>query len=564
MYTGAAADFDALLFEQDAIALFDETPGQSNLVDFVNWKYSPTPYVEGALDLVVHILDLWQEPIHALNTAADNSTKRKPVWIGTSIGRDQNANDSNNPFDWGNTGGEDAAYATPGQRNFTTGELQFAETDPAAEKTWTLLFFMSGDNVLERDLLDDLDELSAFGSTSSVNVVVQADFSPNYGDVEVSLDNGTTWDHTTTAYRGRLLSDTEDYHSNFDYPTGSSPDLGEVNMGDPATLSDFIHWASANYPAEKYGIFLWSGGGGWKFSMIDATEKDELHMHELTTALTDGGVNFELIGFDQPLMATAEVAWQVAPFANYMVASEASISEKGFPYSLFMGSLNLNPSMDGGILANAIVDAFHSFHGAGDFEDPYHSLSAIALDSRLTDLTGYVSALGEELNAGVDHKAQLLIRAALENTHNMGALWGDVNYLDLHDFASQIDASAIPAAYKAHAADVISSLNLTVLNHQTGTAHEAANGLSIYFPYYQTVEDANWGDPYDKPLWSYKVSKADGQRVRYSFDANDGTPYSDPINHPLEPAPGFRLHKIFSGMNSSTATMSLLRMQAAM
>ncbi|MBK8492984.1 MAG: T9SS type A sorting domain-containing protein [Saprospirales bacterium] len=27
--------------------------------------------------------------------------------------------------------------------------------------------------------------------------------------------------------------------------------------------------------------------------------------------------------------------------------------------------------------------------------------------------------------------------------------------------------------------------------------------------------------------------------MRYSFDANDGTPYSDPINHPLEPAPGF-------------------------
>ena len=545
LYTGAPSDYDALLLDQDAIALLDETPGQLGMVDFVSWNNKTTPYLEGALDLVVQILALWQEPVLALNTANENRSKRKPVWIGTSLGRDQNSNDTNNPLDWGNNGGEDASYATPGERNSTSAEIQFAEAGPSGEKTWTLMLYMSGDNILERDLIDDLDELSAFGSTANVNVVVQTDFSTNYGDVEVSLDNGISWNHTTTAYRGRLLADTESYHSFFDYPTGDSPDLGEVNMGDPAALSDFIQWTADNYPAEKYGLILWSGGGGWKFSMLDDGDLDELHVQELTIALTDGGLTFELLGFDQPLMATAEVAWQVAPFANYMVASEASISEKGFPYNLFLGSLNLSPSMNGGDLATAIVNDLHSFHASGDFEDPYHALTAIDLGAGFTQLAGQVSTLAEELKAGVDHGSQLLIRSELENTHNLDSLWGDANYVDLRDFASRINDSAIPPAYKAHAADVISSVDQVVLSFLSGPQHETASGLSIYFPYYQSISGAEWGDAYDQPLYSYKVSKADGQLVRYSFDPDDGTPYADPVNHPHQPAPGFRFAQDF-------------------
>ncbi|MCB9282915.1 MAG: lamin tail domain-containing protein [Lewinellaceae bacterium] len=545
LYTGDPNDYDALLSEQDALALFDETPGQSGLVDFVSWNDETTPYVEGALDLVIQILGLWQEPVGTLNTAAETISKRKPVWIGTSIGRDQNSNDTDQPRDWGNNGGQDASYATPGDRNFTSGQLQFTEADPAGEKPWTLLLYMSGDNILERDLIDDLDELSAFGSTANVNVVVQADFSTNYGDVEVSLDNGISWDHTSTTYRGRLLNDTEQYHAFFDYPTGSSPDLGEVNMGDPGSLSDFIQWASANYPAQKFGLILWSGGGGWKFSMLDNGDQDELHMHELTTALNDGGLGFELIGFDQPLMATAEVAWQAAPFANYMVASEASISEKGFPYNLALGTLNLNPSMDGGALAQAIVSDMQSFHASGDFEDPYYAVSAIDLGAAFTQLTGQISTMAEELSQGIDHNSQLLIRSELENAHNLGSLWGDVNYIDLRDFASRINDSGIPAAYKTHAADVAAGVDQVVLSYQSGSQHEAASGLSIYFPYYQSISGADWGNAYDEPAYSYKTSRADGQLVRYSFDPDDGTPYADPINHPLEPAPGFRFAQDF-------------------
>ena len=39
--------------------------------------------------------------------------------------------------------------------------------------------------------------------------------------------------------------------------------LGEVDMGDPAVLSDFLMWAHQEYPAERVALILWDHGDGW-------------------------------------------------------------------------------------------------------------------------------------------------------------------------------------------------------------------------------------------------------------------------------------------------------------
>jgi hypothetical protein len=38
--------------------------------------------------------------------------------------------------------------------------------------------------------------------------------------------------------------------------------LGQRNMGDRGTLSDFIKWGVLEFPAKKYAIILWDHGGG--------------------------------------------------------------------------------------------------------------------------------------------------------------------------------------------------------------------------------------------------------------------------------------------------------------
>ena len=37
---------------------------------------------------------------------------------------------------------------------------------------------------------------------------------------------------------------------------------GELNMGDPQTLADFINWAKTTYPAEHYALIIVDHGTG--------------------------------------------------------------------------------------------------------------------------------------------------------------------------------------------------------------------------------------------------------------------------------------------------------------
>ena len=89
------------------------------------------------------------------------------------------------------------------------------------------------------------------GSTSDVNIIVQMDRAPGYDN-----SNGN-W---TGTKRYRV---TKDANTNTISSTAIQ-DLGEVNMGDPNSLTSFIQWASNAYPATNYALVLWDHGGGWQ------------------------------------------------------------------------------------------------------------------------------------------------------------------------------------------------------------------------------------------------------------------------------------------------------------
>ncbi len=95
------------------------------------------------------------------------------------------------------------------------------------------------------------NEMETVGSTADVQIIVQFDRSPRYDE-----SNGN-W---TDTRRYRVVQD-------LNSTTISSPvvqNIGEVNMGDPQSLVDFVQWAKQNYPADHYCLVLWDHGGGWK------------------------------------------------------------------------------------------------------------------------------------------------------------------------------------------------------------------------------------------------------------------------------------------------------------
>ena len=125
--------------------------------------------------------------------------------------------------------------------------------------------------------------------------------------------------------------------------------LENGNMGDGDVLSDFLRWGAKNYPAAKNGLVLWNHGGGSVSGVcFDERTDDSLSLREIDAALyntrsvmTD---DYEFIGFDACLMATAENALMLDKHADYLVASEETEPGIGWYYTDWLTKLGKNTS----------------------------------------------------------------------------------------------------------------------------------------------------------------------------------------------------------------------------
>ena len=121
-----------------------------------------------------------------------------------------------------------------------------------------------------------------------VNVVVQIDRIPGYDD-----SNGD-WAGARRYYI------TKDY-SQSSISSSMVQDLGEVNMGSPNSLENFIQWGKINYPANKYALILWDHGSGIVFGgspggvcWDDSAGYDYLTLSELSSTFSSLSNNVDL------------------------------------------------------------------------------------------------------------------------------------------------------------------------------------------------------------------------------------------------------------------------------
>jgi hypothetical protein len=100
-------------------------------------------------------------------------------------------------------------------------------------------------------------------------------------------------------------------------------EMGEINMGDPATLSGFLDYAKASYPACGYVLAVYDHGGGWRGSCWDAGSNDDnLTMDEMARALEDAG-GVDILLFSAPcLMGAVEAVYELRECVDFYVAAE--------------------------------------------------------------------------------------------------------------------------------------------------------------------------------------------------------------------------------------------------
>jgi len=189
---------------------------------------------------------------------------------------------------------------------------------------WTIMIYMAAENNLEDLAFKDINDMEKEGPNENVSVFVQVDWKDKF-------------DGNVTRYNITKDSDLNQIKS----PVLKTFD--ELNMGDPQTLVDFVNWTVQISKTSRYLLILWDNGDGWKVNpswpaglLQDKNpSNDAMEMGELASALntiagpTVLNKKLDIIGFDAPLMAMVEVAFQVRDSSKYFVASQSSNTSKG-------------------------------------------------------------------------------------------------------------------------------------------------------------------------------------------------------------------------------------------
>ena len=356
-----------------------------------------------------------------------------------------------------------------------SGNAQRAAARPAE---WTVMVFINGKNNLEKFALRDVNEMETIGSTDKVNVVVQLG----------RMDGFDSSDGDWKGVRRYYIKKDDDF-SKINSPMVE--DLGTLDMGDYKNAIAFGRWAKTKFPARKYMFIFWNHGSGWIKSKGLYTAKgisydDETNNHmdtpQMAKVIRDiGGVN--VVGSDACLMQMAEVAFELKPFAPYIVGSEEIEPGDGYTYDTFLGPLVQNPMMNGAQLAKVAVDAY------SDHYDPLGSgyTQSFINSSAMAQFLTLVNSFTTAVMSANDGEA-----AKYARDHALKFQYADNK--DLYDFVSLLVSQSKNQAVKTKGNALMNFITNKLVGHTRSkdapasifvpevTELSKAKGIAVYVP----------------------------------------------------------------------------------
>ncbi|MBQ9411801.1 MAG: peptidase C11 [Oscillospiraceae bacterium] len=254
---------------------------------------------------------------------------------------------------------------------------------------------------------------------------------------------------------------------------------GTGAMTDPETLSWFIRYCAENYPANRNELILWDHGGG-SVSGYGYDEKNSrsgsMGLAGIASALKNGGVTFDFIGFDACLMATVETGLMLDPYADYMIASEETEPGIGWYYTDWVSALSANTSMPTVELGKRIADDFVTTCGSR-CRGQSATLSVVDLAELANTAPEALKDFSNSLTAMISEKNYSAISTARSGAREF-ARSNAIDQIDLTDFAGSVGNAEGQALAEA--------LLGAVKYNRTSSDMRNAYGLSIYFPYRST------------------------------------------------------------------------------
>ncbi|MHB2015733.1 MAG: clostripain-related cysteine peptidase [Candidatus Xenobia bacterium] len=359
----------------------------------------------------------------------------------------------------------------------------------------TVLVFMNGNNDIEPEVVRNLIELESVGSSPDVNVVAQLSRAP-----QSVVHPYTPYDQLDGDWSGvRRYYVKQAPNPDADRTMITSPVVqqlpSDTDMGSQKTLTDFLKWGVANYPAQKYVVIIDDHGAGFVGCSFDDLHHSNLSPMQVQGALHDAGIKPAILDFDCCEMQQAEVAYQLRNSAQVMVGSEEMIGSDGQAYAPLLQCLTAHPQESASPLAARMVAVSAGVEAARKLAKTpvvVQQLSALDL-SKMTAVRDAVDALGKSLQADVPRDTIIGVLTHTRRFSAGGHQAPDKDYRDLGDFATQLlGSSAITSERVREAAQQVLSVldGAIIAQHRQGVFMGPTHGLSIYLPF-----NALGGDP---------------------------------------------------------------------
>ena len=147
----------------------------------------------------------------------------------------------------------------------------------------------------------------------------------------------------------------------------------EHNSGDAETLQSVMEWTTDRYPAESYGLVLWSHGDAWmpakapvqRAVCLDSNSGSSwMEIADIAEALKLAP-KMEFILFDACFMQCIEVAYELRHTAHYIAGSPAEIPAPGAPYNRIVKAM-FQPSNS----AAGIAEEYYQEYSKGEIIIP--------------------------------------------------------------------------------------------------------------------------------------------------------------------------------------------------
>lgn len=354
----------------------------------------------------------------------------------------------------------------------------------ADEAQLTLMIYMTGSNL----------ESEYFAATSDIQEMISSRYDQKQVNVLIMTGGSEKWwtpgisaDHLSIHRIERAKLTPEK-----DYPLES--------MASPNPLTALLDYGHAAYPADKYALIIWDHGNGPVNGVCMDTlfGGDLLLPAELNAALAAspfGEENkLEWIGFDACLMANAETASLLAPYAKYMIASQETEPGRGWDYGFLKG---IEADATGADTGRRIIDRYYDSamtHTPGNnITLSLMDLGQIAAVKDAAD--AFFTALNMHLTA--ENFSELSVqRQSATGVGRAAASDSDYDLVDLRSLASHYAGFA-----EAEARSLTDALDGAVLYSRANI--EGLSGLSVYHPYYNKAAYlTNWRTAYRKAALS--------------------------------------------------------------